>query len=131
MSTAMIIMTANLVLVFARCLATSSNGEPAATKTNEVKCSPASVCFFSRNVDKQLTDVHIGQLSADVAGVVIPYLQRNEVRLVTAFDLRSFNSYNNMRAVMDMYGPVELKHELNSQASYVADMSVLYFIYLV
>ena len=87
--------------------------------------------FFSRNVDKQLTDVHVGQLSADVAGVVIPYLQRNEVRLVTAFDLRSFNSYNNIRSVMDMYGPVELKHELNSQAPYVADMSVLYFIYLV
>jgi hypothetical protein len=46
MSTAMVIMTASLALVFARCLATISNGERAATKTNEVKCSPASVCFF-------------------------------------------------------------------------------------
>jgi hypothetical protein len=92
---------------------------------------PCISLFFSRNVDEQLTDIHVGQLSADVAGVLIPYLQRNSVSLVTAFDLRSFNAYNNMRAVIDIYGPVELKHELNSQAPYVADMSVLDFIYLV
>ena len=49
---------------------------------------PCISLFFSRNVDEQLTDVHVGQLSADVVGVLIPYLQRNEVSLVTAFDLR-------------------------------------------
>ena len=92
---------------------------------------PCISLFFSRNVDEQLTDVHVGQLSADVVGVLIPYLQRNEVSLVTAFDLRSFNPYNNMRAVMDIYGPVELNLELNSQIPYVANKPVLNFVYLV
>ena len=42
---------------------------------------PCISLFFSRNVDKQLTDVHVGQLSADVAWVLISYLQRNEISL--------------------------------------------------
>jgi hypothetical protein len=89
---------------------------------------PCISLFFSCNVDEQLTDVHVGQLSTDVAGVLIPYLQRS---LVAAFDLRSFNPYSNMRAVMDIYGPVELKLELNSQAPYVADKLVFNFVYFV
>jgi hypothetical protein len=93
--------------------------------------APLHQFVFSRNVDEQLTDVHVGQLSADAAGVFIPYLQRNEVSLVTAFDLRSFNPYNNMRAVMDIYGPVELNLELNSQTPYEANTPVLNFVYLV
>ena len=77
MSTAMAIMTANL----AWCLETSY-------KNKRGEMPPYISLFFSRNVDEQLTDVHVGQLGADAAGVLIPYLQRNEVSLVTAFDLR-------------------------------------------
>ena len=68
------------------------------------KVTPCLTLFIERVKER----LHLGQLSADISSVIIPYFQRSEVSLVPHCNVRTFNPYGSMSALVDVYGPQEL-----------------------
>lgn len=58
-------------------------------------------------------NVHVGQLSLDVAQVLIQFIKSGSTHIVTYCNYRSFNPHKSMEMELDIYGPPELTTQMN------------------
>jgi hypothetical protein len=67
-------------------------------------------------------NVHVGQLSLDVAQVLIPFIKSGSTHIVTYCNYRSFNPHKNMEMELDIYGPPELTTQMNDACRYAGEL---------
>jgi hypothetical protein len=65
--------------------------------------------------------VHVGQLSLDVAQVLIQFIKSGSTHVVTYCNYCSFNLHNNMEMELDIYGPPELTTQINDACRYAGE----------